>query len=190
VLSALVRGWFVAGCLDHLDLADDGVSIYVPAPVGRGGKMIGFPWPTLSAVKVTGPDLMPALLESVSLAMLEVNTSESLDPMRPYDRLHDLGSGPTDEVPDELAAWVINGKSAKPGLASPLDWELRRAAVVQRLDSLSTRYAEYFEKVSERTELLDFPGSYELRGQIRGSLGDLRRAVAALQPAVDGGGWV
>jgi len=190
VLSALVRGWFVAGCLDHLHLADDGVSIYVPAPVGRGGKMIGFPWPTLSAVKVTGPDLMPALLESVSLAMLEVNTSESLDPMRPYDRLHDLGSGPTDEVPDELAAWVINGKNAKPDLTSPLDWELRRAAVVQRLDLLSTRYAEYFEKVSERTELLDFPGSYELRGQIRGSLGDLRRAVAALQPAVDGGGWV
>ena len=38
-------------------------------------------------------------------------------------------------------------------------------------------------------DLLGFPGSYELRGEIRASLGDLRRSVGKLQPVAAGGGF-
>jgi hypothetical protein len=189
VLRALVRGWFVAGCLDHLDVDEKGARIFAPAAVGRGGGMSAFPWPTLTGVKHNGPDLLPAILESVSLAMLEVNVTESLEPMRAYQRLLELGAGQSEELPDELIAWILDGRNATGAAPAASDWELRRRTVEQRLDTLSMRFAEYFERVAERTELLDFPGSYELRGEIRGSLGDLRRAVTALQPVAAGRGW-
>ena len=49
--------------------------------------------------------------------------------------------------------------------------------VEQRLDPLRAKFDEHFARSEEGNELLGFPGSYELRGEIRASLGDLRRGV-------------
>lgn len=188
VLRSLVRGWFVAGCLGHLDVSDTGARVFVPADLGKGGRMAAFPWPTLTSVKPTGPDLLPALLESVTLAMLDVNTTESLDPMKPYERLRALGSS-GDDVPDELSAWILDGRNPNGDTGPAADWELRRKKVEQRIDALSAKFDEHFSRVEEGNDLLGFPGSYELRGEIRASLGDLRRSVGNLQPVADGGGF-
>ena len=189
VLHSMVRGWFVAGCLDQLQVDDAGARIFTPSEMGRGGTFSSFPWPTLTAVKPSGPDLLPALLESVSLAMLEVNATESLTPMRPYERLLQLGAGASDELPDELERWILLGANTSGAVGNPADWEGRRTATLQRLVVLGKRFADHFDRVSERSELLDFPGSYELRGEVRSSLGDLHRAVGALQPVSSGGGF-
>ena len=186
VLDSLVRGWFVAGILGQLDVGDDGAKIFVPANIGQGGTMAAFPWPTLTSVKATGPDLLPALLESVSLAMLQVNVSESLAPMYPYERLRALGAGSPDEVPLELERWIVDGKSAN-GVESSVSWEVRRDAAAQRLEDRAVSFQQSFGRIAQRTELLDFPGSYELRNEILSSLGALRRAVDTIQATTVGG---
>lgn len=187
-LHSMVRGWFVAALIEQLGVDTDGASIFVPSQIGQGGEMISFPWPTLTAVKPTGPDLLPALLESVSLAMLAVNSTESLAPMRPYERLLELGAGASDEVSSALEEWILDGKNAN-GTKSDVEWEVRRAAAEQKLESLLSKFTAYFEQCARQTDLLDFPGSYELRGEILSSLGDLQRSVRSLQPMSTDGGF-
>ncbi|WP_157155705.1 tubulin-like doman-containing protein [Diaminobutyricimonas sp. LJ205] len=184
VLDSLIRGWFVSSLLNQLEVTDTGAKIFVPANIGEGGDYAAFPWPTLTAVK-PGPDLLPALLESVSVAMLEVNSTESLAPMRPYERMLVLGSGSPEEVPGELAAWILDGTDAS-GLDSGADWEVRRDEAAKKLDDLMTNFKTYFARIAQRTELLDFPGSYELRNEILASLGALRRSVDSVQPVSAG----
>lgn len=188
VLHSLVRGWFVAGLMDQLEVGDNGAKVFAPSAIGQGGEFVPFPWPTLTTVKPTGPELLPALLESVSLAMLDVNSTESLVPMRPYERLLELGIGASDEVPAELERWILEGKNAQ-GTSSDVDWEVRRTAAEQRLDGLMSNFSTHFEQVSKQTDLLDFPGSYELRGQIKACLGDLQRSVRSIQPVSAAGGF-
>ncbi|WP_193509114.1 tubulin-like doman-containing protein [Cryobacterium sp. BB736] len=189
ILNAMVRGWFTAGLLDQLQVDDtSGASVFVPAEVGQGGDFLAFPWPTLTTVKAMGPDMLPAVLESISLAMLDVNSSESLAPMRPYQRLLALGAGGTDELPVELERWILEGSSVA-GTGSQVDWEVRKAAAEQRLEELQQRFEGYFQQAEKQTDLLDLPGSYELRGVIRAALGDLLRAVRSSQPASAVGGF-
>ena len=191
ILNSMVRGWFTASLLGHLTVTDDGVSIFAPAPVGKGGAPSQFPWPTLTRVKPASPELLPALLESVNLAMLEVNTTESLAPMRPYERLLALGAGAADGLSEELENWVTNGSNLSPDVpGSVTDWEARRAEAVKKLEGLTRRFTEHFETVSQRTELLDFPGSYELRHQILGALGDLTRGLSSFRPITADEGFI
>lgn len=181
VLTAMVRGWFVARLLDHLEVSSDSVQVFVPSELGRGGGLASFPHPLLTNVK-PGPDLLPALLESISLAMLDVNTMESISPMMPYQRLVDLGHGSPDEVPDELYEWIQHGTNAR-GNPEATDLDTRRDACVDRVDKLLKTYEAHFERISQRTELLDYPGAFELRNEIRATLGSLRRAIEAVSPA-------
>src|SRR4051812_6816989 len=184
VLDAMIRGWFVAGCLDHISATEEaGVRIFVPAERGKGGEMSAFPWPTLTSAKVKGPELLPALLESVSLALLEVNATESLSPMRPYERLLQLGQDKSDVLPEELETWIREGVNLNGTVDGGDDGsESRQAAIARKLEELETKFTSHFDQIAQRTELLDYPGSYELRHSIKAALGDLRRAVATMEP--------
>ncbi len=187
-VAAMVRGFFVAGCLNHID-AQDALKIFVPAEVGRGGDWASFPDPLLTPARSSSPDLLPALLESMSLAMLQVNLQESLAPMRPYARLLALGAGAEHQVPDELAAWILDGTNVVDGGGDAGDWTLRQRTVAERLTKLSERFGEHFARVeASGSPLLGQSGSYELRHMIQSVLRDLERSVRAIEaPTSDGG---
>jgi len=190
VLQSMVRGWFVGGCLGHVDLSEDtGARIFVPADRGAGGELVSFPWPLIVAEEVSSANILPAVLESIPLAMLEVSTRESLAPMRPYQRLLDLGAGSGEQVPKELKQWILDGVNLVGESASAGDWESRRSAVELKLETLLLKFGQYFERMELRTELLGYPGAYELRSQIKSALADLRRGVLELEPAGVDGGW-
>lgn len=181
VLRSMVRGWFVAGCLEQLAPSDDGIKIFVPAQVGKGGSMGSFPWPLLTDTDPRGPDALAAVLKSVALALLDVSTSESLAPMEPYARLLALGSRSGDGVPRELETWILTGDRGNGALDAESSWDVRREKVETRLEMISDRFSATFERTAERNEILGYPGSYELRHEILAGLGDLRRAVGTLQ---------
>lgn len=181
ILRAMVRGWFVAGCLEQLQAGDDGIKIFVPADLGKGGSMAAFPWPLLNDVDPRGPDALPAALKSIALALLDVAASESLAPMAPYQRLLTLGTRTGDAAPRELEEWILTGERANGSVDAESDWDVRRKKVEMRLTTVGEKFTEAFERTSDRNEILGFPGSYELRHEIQAGLGDLIRAVATLQ---------
>ena len=187
-VAAMIRGFFVAGCLQQIDAAGGAVKIFAPNDVGRGGEWLAFPSPLLTATRPSSPDLLPSVLEAMNLAMVQVNEQESLAPMRPYSRLLHLGSGGDHQVPDELAAWVLNGVNPVTDQEAG-DWEPRQRNAADRLALLTARFTEHFARIEESsTQLLGYSGAYELRHTILSALRDLERAVRGIEaPTSDGG---
>jgi hypothetical protein len=200
VLDAMIRGWFVAGTLKHLTLDDGTATVYVPEETGVGGKHLGFPSPTLRNLAVDGPEGLAVVLESIVLALVEVNSQESLQPILPYTRLVTLGgaggvAGDEEDLSVELKRWVLHGENRRADAAPPRyidgtvvgdDAEARKKQVLERFDVLRSSYERHFAEIGQRSEALEFPPTYDLRHQILAALGDLHRAVEALDAAPAG----
>ncbi|SDS03073.1 Tubulin like [Paraoerskovia marina] len=196
VLESMVRGWFVAGALGQLDLRDDAAGIYVPARNGISGEMVSFPSPLLSGGgRLDGPDALAAILEGINLALLEVNNKESLEPIAPYSRLLDLGRSGSgsdagyEEIGRELRRWILNGENHRTGPDAAGTWSSRREEASARFNRFIQRFGAYFDKIEQQHDMLDSPPMFDLRHVVIAALGDLRRAVDALELESEDGGW-
>jgi len=85
-LYAMVRGYFTSRMLGLLDLSGtQKIAIRTP----EGGKAF-FPDPPLRPW-TDDKDLLPTLLESMSLAMIEIGRVGTVEPLVPYNALRDYG---------------------------------------------------------------------------------------------------
>lgn len=190
VREAMVRGWFTANRLGHLKIGDERARIYVPGP-RQGGAWLEFPEPLLTGSMIAPQQYLPVVLESILLAMVQVNTTASLSPMDPYIRLRNLGRSGTggveryEDLNDELRSWIINGDPA----TSSQPWEERKAAVENNFKKLTLAYTEYFTDKRPYVDPLDVPTSYDLRRDIMNALRDLTRATQAVTADADLGDW-
>jgi len=190
-INAIVRGFFTARMLGLLE--KDGGKILIRTP--RGG-VVSFPQPLLRNV-TDSKDLLPALLESLPLAMVRVQTIGTVAPLEAYAALRDFGwqtSGQKasqiyefDRPAPVLAHWLETGKVE--GLVDPIkslrhhtDPKARRDAMVEFLDTTLRNYQEgyddYRSRVNETRRYVsqdpDWPGLWPV---ISSALGKLITAV-------------
>ena len=189
---AMVRGWFTAKLIKQLQLDESGVRIWVPNQAGPGGSYRDFPKPLLATDSIAEPELLPAVLESVLLAMVDVSTSASLEPMAPYARLRDLGRSGRGggfeaylQPSGELRAWIETGGGPVADADAGGSLQERRKTAEHRFDRLHQNYTRYFGEVDERTDVLEVPASYDLRFDVLAALTDLRRAVSHIVDPTD-----
>lgn len=180
-LQAMVRGWFVAGLLDQLQ--EKPLGIWVPASAANNGRAgyVPFEDPLLSG-SGRGPESLPDVLESLSIALLRVNDEESLAPMLPYHRLLELGQGSVHALPAELEAWVDNGRRDQDETPDASTPQQRQQAASTQVEKVSKLFDQHFAALEARHDLLAYPGSFDLRHQIRTALGDLYRALGSYVP--------
>lgn len=181
-LQSMVRGWFVAGVLEQVQ--PDPLAIYSLANSQSAAGFVPFESPLLTG-SGRSAEALPDILESISVALLRVNDEESLAPLRPYHRLLDLGDGASTELPDELRRWIEEGRRAQDvtiDVASPVE---RQQAAVDRITRVSKQFDKHFSTLEARHGNLGYPGSYDLRHQIRSALGDLFRALSSFTPLDD-----
>ena len=106
--TAMLRGYFIARLFSQFQLGpadkekDSKVSLWTDAVSGH----MDFPYPLMTS-KMTGAfaELPGLLLLSMQLALVDTYRAKSLDPMKPYQRLLQLG-----ESGAELDAWIANGQ--------------------------------------------------------------------------------
>jgi hypothetical protein len=166
--------------------------VWVPDQSGPGGTYKDFPKPLLATDTIADPELLPAVLESVLLAIVDVNTRASLEPMAPYTRLRDLGRSGRGggyesytQPSTELRSWIEEGRGPVVDHADGASLEERRKTAEHRFDRLHQNYTRYFTEVERRTDVLDVPASYDLRFDILTALTDLRRAVSHITDPAD-----
>ena len=192
VLASMVRGWFTASLLKQLRL-DSAPGVFVPAAHGGTGDFATFPARLLTPADPVGPEFLPSILESFALAMLDVNTSESLLPVAPYRRLADLGlelSGGAEVHKGELRAWIIDGANAIPSeIDTVTAWEERKRSALERLTQLKDVYTRHESAYAARREVLDAPLSFELSHVVLAALADLIAAVDGMRKDDQGGVW-
>lgn len=182
-LAQLIRGWFVAGLLEQVR-PDTPIEVYVPADVNGPAGFVPFDDPLLVG-NSRGPEALPAVVESLVLALLRVNTQESLDPLRPYHRLLDLGTSEPGTLPLELRTWIDSGRrvqDSSPDTRPPAD---RQAAVLLRIEQVATAFAQRFDTLEARHDVLGYPGSFDLRHHVQAALRDLHHAVDAFRADAD-----
>ena len=180
-LGEMTRGWFLAALLGQRTIEEDaggGWRVGVWSPDARG--MVPFPFPLLESSATAKADLPAAIMKSLTIALVHVNTAGNLEPLRPYHRLMDLGSEAG--MRRQLGPWIKTGRSADPGApvpdsnsAGPADGTMddRRAAAVSFLAKTRVVYGTSFAEVADRGDPFSTPRSWELRDQIEQALIDL-----------------
>lgn len=188
VLQNMVTGWFTASLLTQLRTDALPAAVFLPQQGGRPGEFAEFPRIPLTAPQ-NSAQLLPAVLESFALAMVEVNVQASLAPVAPYARLAELGStaaSASDLNGGELRGWILDGTNAMAsGPDTTTTWEVRQRAALEKLAKWHAGYESHYADVERRGELLDVPLSFELRSQVRSALQDLKNALTNMAPGGD-----
>ncbi len=190
VRKAMVRGWFTASLLGQLELSAERTGVFVPGGQGGPGLVGWFPMPLLATGVPAPYDYLPLALESLPLALMDVNVTAKLDAVAPYRRLRQLGTSggggldSYDRLAPELAVWIEDGRLP---LSAPTPaprhagratgtWTDRRDALVVRVEELGNSYEKLFAETEQR-ERQSVPRAYELRRDIRSTLSELAEAV-------------
>jgi hypothetical protein len=198
VRSALIRGWFMARAMNQVDVADPRRTPVVIWTPSHG--MQAFPFPVLGAPIGKLDETLPALLESLPLALLRMANIGD-DMLHPYRRLQELGAGVKggflayEELHQEIRDWVQDGTVA-PGAPSP---QLAPGPGASREDRLKelygffTKFREYFEGFDtvavDGRSILNLGRTWELRADMVRGLRELeelwlRELNAETDPAI------
>jgi hypothetical protein len=189
VRRAMIRGWFIARMLNHIVMDDPRKS-----PVGlllEDGRTAEFPSPLLGPPVVRADDVLPAVLETMGIA-IAANPQQA---MRPYGRLRDLGMGhdsPTGSgLPAVLERWLGSGETMRGAPAPAAGEAVATGTRTERADALLSflrSYLEHYQTIQE----LDFadhdvqlPRVWELSTEVVAELFDLQNLVAKSREDVD-----
>jgi hypothetical protein len=185
-LNRLIRGWFVGLALNEIrqdakNIANPDYGVDVDVWGGSSKpEYLNFPYPLLDNESTKTIDILPGILKSLPLALVEVNQLSSLGPLLPYHRLIHLGR---DEggLAGELVSWIERGTYDGP--EQPMESRAGNASGKQkdRIDSLekwfTSRKNDYIQEFTSQ------PGSfkhlqsaaYEIRREIYEALDSLVR---------------
>jgi hypothetical protein len=183
---AMIRGWFTARALGQVDVED---FKHQPVRIWTPEGMRAFPFPVLGPPLHTLDETLPALLESLPLAMLQAATLDegALDAYRRIARLGLDETGPTSdytELRPELVAWTSDGAVVSQAPEAPPPAADGDAATrVDRLKALA-RFFENYMTHYERLEQLPLTAESALRvGRAWELRRDVVRALRQLQDA-------
>jgi hypothetical protein len=186
--SAILRGWYVARALGQLteDLADPkrGPELKVWSHIGRSYET--FPYPLASGAVVEPEDYPGGLLMSLSIALAMCNSSSSLEPLRSYHRLIELGEI---SIPakSELGRWIAQGAvahpsqpvpSSKAGPAGSEGVEERRKALIAYFTDLLKGFESEIEALDTHTQWDKLGYTWEIRHEVREALTALIKACS------------
>lgn len=191
-IVAMIRGFFTARMLGLMDVNATPVPIKAP-----DGRTVTFPDPLLRSYS-DGSDLLPSLLESLPLAMVDVHRVGTVAPLASYGALRDYGwQNRSDygfglleynKLSMELTSFIESGHtnglvqplSPLRGLGSATERRDAMAGVLTRtLETYAAGYREYRDSVAggERRRVAqepDWPGLWPLMDM---ALTQLRDAV-------------
>jgi hypothetical protein len=184
-IDAMLRGWFLAGLFNLRDVSSDtqlGWKVEIWNDASR--SELTFPFPLLSSSPVNKQELPAVILKSLSIAMVRVNELGSLEPLKPYWELLDLGHG----YVTILESWVRDGKAPSTHRTPDMNCagtssdslEKRRQMVLATLDKTLASFNSDFAAFEERAEPAGVSRSWEMRDRIRRALQLLTTATTGV----------
>lgn len=191
VTSAILRGWFVAKLLGHLDAKTDDtmrgpeISVWT----GPGNKRSNFPHPLMHSSFTPPFDYPGTLLKSLSVAIILCNAEGSLNPLVAYHRLMDLGFK-SDEVCPELTKWVQTGTISDSSAPIPSQdragsesdsIDKRKEAILNYLNQQAQELVEDVFKITPGEDVRFYPITWEIREDVMGAIETLRSAISAMR---------
>lgn len=188
VIKKMMIGWFVSILLGQRKIEEDKLKGPKIGIWDSGDKKINyFPHPMLpmtNQVKLNNLDLLPTVLKSLVLAFAECNNSNSLDPMKAYWRLLEIGKN----YQDLLSDWITNGgleedaPAPDPKMAGIKEgnFDDRKQILSKILTQTKAIYSDSFEKDAKKNDPFSIAKSFELRNEILETIDELLTFVEGL----------
>jgi hypothetical protein len=183
-LRVLIRGWFVAELLGQMRTEFDrevGPRIEIwcadqawkSFPVPLLSRSPGLPRPSRKGENF---EYLAAVLKSMSLALLDVYQSASIDPLAPYHRLLDLGG----DVQNEIGDWIDYAKPSAPNPESAagtgdMSADERQQAVTSRIVAIREQWQAHIDEFRglSGTDVRRIPASFEISADVIAALDEL-----------------
>jgi hypothetical protein len=189
-MEYMIEGWFIAGILGQREEDSPNKDLGFRTRVWDEDSKdwLEFPYPLLGT-DGGGMNQLPGVLNSLLLAMAACNHVSSLTPLRPYQRLRDLGEQFRREAyPDPLTSWINTG-TVQPGTPAPSekragsassDMESRRDIILATLEKSMATFERHFQKIEETKDPFAVDLVWELRDPIRAAHRDMIRHVGEM----------
>lgn len=188
VFDAMIRGWYVAKALSQLevDTSNDIQGPELKVWDGAQNSWAAFPHPLLYGGIAPAYDFPGIVMESLTIALVLCNSEVSLEPLRAYHTLLDLGAS-ENETSRTLVTWIRSG--TMPSARGPVPDPERAGAVDVTIEDRKNRLIAFFDgeiadftaevaTPDDRTSPYKFPVSWEIRTEVLEALQSLRDSVA------------
>jgi hypothetical protein len=201
-IEHMVLGWVVSGLLG---LRQDGLMDATMTRVDRGAKSggsafrfveiwdiengawVAFPFPLFER-RAQGMQILPAVLDSIQLAMADCNAKSTVEPLAPYRALMAIGRY-LDGEDSPLSAWVLQGRtvagapapaSADAGSAD-LTADERRAVILAQLDRTREQYLRHFAAIEQANDPFAHDMAWEIKDWILSSYDRVKDVVISIE---------
>jgi hypothetical protein len=205
-IEHMVRGWVVTGLLA---LRRDGLMDATMTPVERGahvrgaafrhvevwdlaeGSWVSFPFP-LYERRAQGMQILPAVLDSIQLAMTECNAKGSVAPLAPYRALADAGHY-LDGEESILSMWILHGTTVR-GAPTPAageagtadsDAEGRRQMILTQLRRTKEQYERHFATFEDENDEFAHDLAWEIKDWILSAYDRVIDVTLSIEDAAD-----
>jgi hypothetical protein len=183
-IEQMVLGWVVSGLLA---LRRDGLMDATMTKVDKGaraggsafrhvevwdmeeGAWVSFPFPLFER-RAQGMQILPAVLDSIQLAMADCNAKSTVEPLAPYRALMSIGRY-LDGEDSPLGSWVLHGRpvagapmpaAADAGTADS-DADGRRQTILAQLARTKQQYERHFAAIEKAND----PFAHDLAWEIK-----------------------
>lgn len=194
----MLRGWFVGRVLDlfqnetsHPDYDQKGPVVRIWD--GPGNGWAAYPHPLYSANIARNVDDYPAIvLDSLLIALTDCFIEQSLAPLRPYQRLMELGGGENNHW-QTLEDWILRGVVDSGGPVPRAERAGTREGSVDERRNAASEYmsklqASFEKKITELDPHSDpryYPISWELRDDIVSAMEDVKKQISSIEDIGD-----
>ena len=185
VIKQMILGWFVSILLGQRKVQEDKLKgPKVTVWEAEDKTIVSFPHPMLPITNKTTAanlELLPTILKSLVIAFAECNNSNSLDPMKAYWRLLELGAN----YQTIMSAWILGGEleddapTPDPSMAGIKDGDFsdRKQILLKILSQTKLTYVDAFDKDSKKNDPFKLAKVYELKDQILAVLNEIETFI-------------
>lgn len=181
VVRSMVRGWYLSTILDQkkqVATPQQGPKISIWSPDTNG--YVDFPHPLLPLRNPgvnANPEILAAVLKSLSIALAACHTQSNLEPLRPYWRLIEMGNNAQEIIENWTRNGSLEGDAPIPSAAfagTPGGtFEERRAAILSTLEKTATALEGIFTAEEKARDIFKVARIWEIRGYVRSALNEL-----------------
>jgi len=186
-IAKLVRGWFVSQILNlRKQESKDSKGPKISVWAKEDQKFVDFPHPLLGLKNesvMSNPDLLPAVLESIGLAMAHCDQVSNLDPLKAYWEMMNIGEG----FQDILENWVRRAQlfenaptpDALVAGSAQGTFEERKTAILSALTKTQA-FLDSIVKGDERKDPWEVSRTTEIRHLTERAISDISSLLASM----------
>ena len=199
-LDRMLRGWYVAQALGLLSVETNAQLGPKVTITGRSGTKLTFPHPLLYSGVPSSNELLAAVVESSIIVQALCSAAGSLEPLKPYQRLIELGGmsggvgGHDTGLSPDVQCLLATGERIKDGDDRTVFSANNLDEVSERKSKLNTYLEAELEDLKKWIEssishgsVYSYPSTWEILPDIESSINSLNDLIASFTALKEGG---